>query len=335
MNVIETTNSTANGFQPQNTRHAAEEHVKPTLRLDFASSGVEDSARIAFTPMIDAAHYHAASTSKDRPNDEMLELAMSISEEAARLTNAATPIPTDAPLPSNVVEPLSSWLRTRYDWEGDASLLYQEDVSADRLARTVVRKRQREYLRVPANTPVSEHCADGSPVTNVSLERRANFSSTKYKRRSNRKLDLHVSIPHDSPVKPVVVTASSSPASPSGYPRQVPLSAPITASTYLKGEVDLNIGMAPYESWRGKRGSLFAGLIALGALVGSPTTHPTRLHSMGLHARVPIADVRSPSPMHTALFSPWLDVLHLNGVEPVQSPWVADTIPESRFPHTP
>jgi len=113
-------------------------------------------------------------------------------------------------------------------------------------------------------------------------------------------------------------------------PPPPPLVEPATPSKYLKGEIELDIGMASYQTWNGgKKTSILAGLLSLGALLSPLPRSPFGPLAAGL------MDVRSPPPPKASILSPWLDVVHFHGLEPVQSPWVADHTEVGAFPDFP
>ncbi|CCM03474.1 uncharacterized protein FIBRA_05607 [Fibroporia radiculosa] len=105
-------------------------------------------------------------------------------------------------------------------------------------------------------------------------------------------------------------------------------------SDYLTGEITLDIGMAPYESWtghrnKGRKASVLCSLLGLG-LLGSPGSSSFSLGSPGgmgaLFNTIGLSpsqfDPRAPSMIHTPLFSPWLETVRFPALEAVQSPWV-------------
>ncbi|KAI0929546.1 hypothetical protein AcW1_010034 [Taiwanofungus camphoratus] len=76
-------------------------------------------------------------------SDQTIEVALAITAEIPGLSDAGTPFALDIPLTdtgltSAAVLQLYSWLRTRFDWEGDVSTLLRTDVTAELLARDIV-----------------------------------------------------------------------------------------------------------------------------------------------------------------------------------------------------
>lgn len=82
-----------------------------------------------------------------RPNktsrDHITEVAMAIAEEVAALSRARQPIAIDEALmlasldPGAVVE-LHAWLQALYDWQDEKRLLFDEEITAEGLARDIV-----------------------------------------------------------------------------------------------------------------------------------------------------------------------------------------------------
>jgi len=236
-------------------------------------------------------------------DDDFQQLAMTISEEIARLSNSHAPIPIDLPLvqaglSKSALSSLRSWLQSFYDYNGDIQSLSNHDVSAETLAHTLT----------------SAHRVNGD----------AGKRRRRLRPRNNLSVDIKKGNELDHPA--VVPTQSPSPVVPRER-RQVPAPGRIIVPDELE---DVDIGMASYESWCGKKTGMVAGLLAL-AMLGSPTTHVTRDAYNGLerpnlfiNPQAPLLDVLSPFPQSRSLLSPWLDVVHFEGLEPIQSPWVAD-----------
>ncbi|KAK7689372.1 hypothetical protein QCA50_007164 [Cerrena zonata] len=246
-------------------------------------------------------------------SSDVLEIAMCISEEIARLSNAPSPIPTNMPilfadLDDSAVRCLNSWLITRYNWKDDISTLTSPNVSSETLACDIT--------NVPSTIRVKE------PVP-----------PPQRRRRPRRNLSVTVPKPEIVSLVPTassVISAQKFPA-PAYQTPSVPMSK-------NGDDIVLNLGMASYESWTGKKSGIIVGLMTLGALFGSPISN-----SFGQmrHQRTPFdrsthafLDIRSPPVEHTSILSPWLDVLHFHGHEPVQSPWIADQA-QSDFPLSP
>ncbi|EMD36217.1 hypothetical protein CERSUDRAFT_115161 [Gelatoporia subvermispora B] len=71
------------------------------------------------------------------------EVASAIAEEVARLSNAPGAVPIDVPLMlaglnSITVVQLNFWLQTRYDWDDDMVRLFEDDATAEAIARDIV-----------------------------------------------------------------------------------------------------------------------------------------------------------------------------------------------------
>ncbi|TFY67204.1 hypothetical protein EVJ58_g1774 [Rhodofomes roseus] len=97
---------------------------------------------------------------------------------------------------------------------------------------------------------------------------------------------------------------------------------PVTASRYVNGEATVDIGMAPYESWTGKRSrkhsrasKMIFGVLGLAALASPLSPTPN-------NALSPTYDPRAPCSAHTPIFSPWLQSLRVHSVDPLTSPWL-------------
>ncbi|CAL1710839.1 unnamed protein product [Somion occarium] len=257
---------------------------------------------------------------------DAVEIAMCIAEEVARLSDAPNPVPTDMPLPfadmdAMAVQRLQSWLLTRYDWPEDISLLSDPHVSPEKLASNIVdtlSSISTQTVNVPAGV--------------------MSTTRTKKPRRLHPRRNLSVTVPE--PELAILIPTTSSVTSPERS-TVLPCYSPAHFTTPPSNvdETVLDMGMAPYESWTGKKTGMIVGLMALGAFFGSPTSTSFKA---ARHQRTPLGlgdpslllDIRSPPVEHTSILSPWLDVLHFHGCEPVQSPWVADGA-QSNFPLSP
>ncbi|PCH37088.1 hypothetical protein WOLCODRAFT_28913 [Wolfiporia cocos MD-104 SS10] len=260
----------------------------------------------------------ASGTHSAYDQDALTEIALSICERVAALSNARAPITPDEPLmlaglnPASVVQ-LHAWLQAQYDWDDEKRLLFDEEITAEGLARDIV--------PVTASLP-------GDADTSVSADAREDASP------EGALPAIRIEV-HDEMRRHGRDSA--------------PRSVPESASQYLAAEAVLDdIGMAPYESWTGsgkrsKRGGMIFGLIALG-LLGSPlpSSSPSLPSSLPCQSPRPPSlfpligapahvhnPVFSPSVAHTPLFSPWLAAVRFHGMEPMQSPWVP-TIPQAR-----
>ena len=79
--------------------------------------------------------------------EQISEVAMAIAEQLASLAKASQPVATDAPLNLAAIEPaqvvsLHTWLQDRYDWNDPNRMMFDEDVTAEDLARDIVRARK-------------------------------------------------------------------------------------------------------------------------------------------------------------------------------------------------
>ncbi|TCD69607.1 hypothetical protein EIP91_007030 [Steccherinum ochraceum] len=294
------------------------------------------------------------------PGDDALELAMVIAEQIALLSGAFGPIPTDmpllfSPLDQGSLSDLHSWLQTSYDWPADLTRLLASNVSAEDLAWEVMGHRRQitslsddshpiGHLQSPGH-PASAHALTMEalpeahihpvPKTRSQLTRKTDLSIIVYPKDELSSIEVTTSpevpirarrsrlIPK-APLSIVVHPKADIPPvelvnSPEISPVRVPtLALPTTPSKYLKGEVELDIGMASYSSWNGgRKASILAGLLAVGSLLSPSPRSPFFPRSAGL-------DVRSPPQARRSILSPWLDVVHIHGLEEPQSPWIAD-----------
>ncbi|KAI0360625.1 hypothetical protein OH77DRAFT_703924 [Trametes cingulata] len=266
-----------------------------------------NAAKLAATPLhVKDANAHAArpSLSVRCPTPPLgtaavTELAMTIAEEIAELSRSPQPIGIDVPLVHSGLDPkslskLQTWLKSAHDYEVSMSRLLEEDVTSEVLAADIQaspRTRQRRAL------PKPKQAGSGS----FAMSRRAR-------------------LPPRAP-KSVDVTTE-------------PEEVPITSAAVKQYQITSDIGMAPYESWANKKTGLMYGLLALG-LVGSPMSpsfrglkSPAVQSPLNAGARLrpipPHEDPRAVLPTRTPLFASFLDSVHMPGVEPIQSPWVAD-----------
>lgn len=158
-------------------------------------------------------------------------MAMCISEEIARLSDAASPIATDMPLlftnlDDTAVQRLNSWLVTRYNWKDDVSTLSNPHVSPETLACDI--------SNVPSTIRVRE------PV-HPSQRRRA----TRRPRRN-----LSVTVPKSEIVTSVPTVSSVTSAQKFPTPAYQTPSVPMSKNG---DDVALSLGMASYDSWTGKK----------------------------------------------------------------------------------
>jgi len=273
--------------------------------LSEVASGSVFAAQQDRSPQLETLH-----------DDTVQQVAMMISEEIARLSRAHAPVPLDLPLAQaglsqSALASLHSWLQTFYDFKGDIQLLLANDLSAETLAQLI---------------------ANGT----------AGSDGGKRKRRLRPKHTLSVDIKKGNELGHPEVIPTQSPS-----PVQItrPSKSASNAGRVIVPEEieELDIGMASYESWCGKKTGMVAGLLAL-AMLGSPTSHlvggDIARPNLSINPHAPLLDVLSPLPGSRSLLSPWLDVVHFEGLEPIQSPWVADSssffdlnVPQSVSPY--
>ena len=72
---------------------------------------------------------------------------MAVAEQLASLAKASQPVATDAPLNLAAIEPaqvvaLHTWLQDRFDWDDPNRMMFDEDVTAEDLARDIVQARK-------------------------------------------------------------------------------------------------------------------------------------------------------------------------------------------------
>ncbi|OCH85043.1 hypothetical protein OBBRIDRAFT_740556 [Obba rivulosa] len=238
---------------------------------------------------------------------EVAEIARAVAAQVKRLSRSDEPVPTDVPLMlaglnSITVVQLHFWLQSTYDYEEDMSRLFEEDVSAEVVARDIV-----------GDAPSSES------EDSDSVEARSESGDSPAPTRRTRLM----------PKAPLSVKVYPT-------PEEVPLpEAPMPSSTakYLTAEAVLDSSMPAAESLSGKKAGLVYGLLALG-LLGSPHS-PTFHLAQAQQALSP----RAPASAHTPVFSPWLDTVRYPAMEAIQSPWVADaphrSIDSVLFPQSP
>ncbi|KAI0635223.1 hypothetical protein C8Q77DRAFT_690418 [Trametes polyzona] len=246
------------------------------------------------------------------------ELAMTIAEEIARLSRSPQPIGVDVPLVHSGLDPksltkLQSWIKSAHDYEVSMSRLLENDMTAEALAADIEaspRTRQRRAL------PKPKQAGSGS------------FAQSRRAR-----------LPPRAPICVDVTTEAEE--------------VPIPTAAVKQYQIAADIGMAPYDSWANKKTGLMYGLLALG-LVTSPMSpsfrnmkSPAAQSPLGAGTRLrPIPaqeDPRAVMPTRTPLFASFLDSVHMPGVEPIQSPWVADRqfasldgmFADMSFPRTP
>ncbi|KAH9852579.1 hypothetical protein C2E23DRAFT_885708 [Lenzites betulinus] len=227
------------------------------------------------------------------------ELAMTIAEEIARLCRSPQPLGIDVPLLHSGLDPkslskLQSWLKSAHDYDVSLGQLLKNDTTALMLAAEIeASPRTRQRSRALPKPP--KQAGSGS----FSMNRRA----------------------RKAPRVPICVDVTTEAEE-----------VPVPSAAIKQYQIANDIGMAPYDSWANKKTGLMYGLLALG-LVGSPMSPSFRgIKSPG----VPLAaaprlrpipaheDPRAVMPTRTPLFASFLDSVHMPGVEPIQSPWVAD-----------
>lgn len=207
---------------------------------------------------------------------------MSIAERVAILSKSYRPVPIDMPLDiphldEDAINHLYTWLRTSYDWEGTMDRLFEQDVTPETLAYEIVDAWDCvAYPGLQGYTWAVEDSNEVNPIQEVDLgdgiwdERDGVMRSPE---------DPQQQIPTIC-VSPVVEDTPSSLGEPVRNKRtrrthkdlpnlhlspnetrkdflRVPSSPtllfsppPAYASTTTD---DLNIGMAPYEVWSGKK----------------------------------------------------------------------------------
>ncbi|KAL1943963.1 hypothetical protein VTO73DRAFT_3781 [Trametes versicolor] len=247
------------------------------------------------------------------------ELAMTIAEEIASLTRSPQPIGVDVPLMHSGLDPkslskLQSWLKSAHDYDVSVSRLLESDMTAEVLAADIEaspRTRRRRALPKPP--------------------RQAGSGSFAMSRRARR-----------APNAPMCVDVTTEPEE-----------VPVMSAAVKQYQITADIGMAPYDSWANKKTGLMYGLLALG-LVGSPMSpsyhgikSPAIKSPLAMGTRLrpipPQEDPRAVMPTRTPLFASFMDSVHMPGVEPIQSPWVADKqfasldgmFADMSFPRTP
>ncbi|KAH9950828.1 hypothetical protein B0H21DRAFT_686182 [Amylocystis lapponica] len=247
-----------------------------------------------------------------------MEVAQDIAEEVMRLSRSSEPVSTDVPLMlvglnSITVVQLHFWLQATYDYEEDMVRLFEEDITAESIARDIIVAEQ--------DVPTVVVDAPEQPVDVVRLAPAPKRSRLTPK----------------APLSVKVVDAHVVDRQPADVP--IPVTAiPYTASKEVAPSSPFDIGMAPFESWTGKKGgiesTLMYSLLALGIL-GSPMTP-----SFGTGSTFDVRGMstptlaRAPASARTPVLSPWLDSVRLSVMESVQSPW-ASGCAHSSFPQSP
>ncbi|TFK84972.1 hypothetical protein K466DRAFT_577093 [Polyporus arcularius HHB13444] len=249
------------------------------------------------------------------------ELAMTIAEEIASLSRSPSPIGIDVSLKHSGLDPktLSSfhaWLKSAHDYDASFSRLLEDDTTAEVLATDILASPRTRQNRALPKIPAKQ-VGSGS----FALSRRA--------RRAPR-----------APIALDVTAEPEEVAMPSAAIRQYAA----------------DIGMAPYDSWAGKKTGLMYGLLALG-LVGSPLSPSAAARAaikspavqssfnpgMRLRPIAPLDDPRAVMPTRTPVFASFMDSVRMPGYDLVQSPWVPDRhfasldgmFAELSFPQTP
>ncbi|KAH8103414.1 hypothetical protein BXZ70DRAFT_1005835 [Cristinia sonorae] len=290
---------------------------------------------------------------QDTDADTALELAMEITEEIAVLSNAPGPIPTDMPLlftrlNQNSLEDLQSWLRTSYDWTEDISNLLAPDLTAEVLAGKLLNVGPPAYTSKEARSDDAETHTHGSSLTVETAARgrrrlapRSDISIVVY---PNDELPSYEVATTPSPASvhfrtsPVYIPASKTNrksrliTAPKTKPPSRPLPPlPIAQNLCISGSVEeLDIGMASYETWNGGRKPTVR--ISIGNLLSPSPRSPVGPLTATLQSML------SPLPPKRSILSPWLEAVRIDGLEPMQSPWVADhpdAGPTALFPQSP
>ncbi|KAH9923898.1 uncharacterized protein B0H18DRAFT_1013964 [Fomitopsis serialis] len=250
---------------------------------------------------------------------QITEIAMAIAEQLATMTNASQPVVTDEPLMLASLEParvvsLHTWLRDRYEWDDPNRMMFDEDVTAQDLARDIVTARE--------ETGAAEEEDDFEESFKTAAEFMASPSIWVSDTRGTIRT-VHAATPRINTTMETFPSIALRLSPERGY--ETPLRSapvPVTASKYLSGQATVDIGMAPYESWTGKRSrkhsrasKMIFGVLGLAALASplSPTMN---------NALSPTHDPRAPCSAHTPIFSPWLQSLRVHSVDPLTSPWL-------------
>ncbi|KZT02788.1 uncharacterized protein LAESUDRAFT_716574 [Laetiporus sulphureus 93-53] len=256
--------------------------------------------------------------------DRVAEVAMTISDHFASSSNSGRPIPIDAPLmlgrlsPTDVVN-LQSWLQARFDWNDDRRLLFDEEISAERIASDIVKGGEGDPGGI-FNDPTAWLAGPASNGPTL-----AETASAELEQLVAESSQIKPSIAMHDEMDSSIIAARHTPPPACDAHEAVP-----------------DIGMATYESWTGKRFSkrrLMYSLLALGHL-GSQSSPSSLLPPM---PEVETAvSPRAPSFVHTPIFSPWLETVRFPALEPIQSPWVPnhsshshDSYGSAMFPQSP
>ncbi|KAI0826562.1 hypothetical protein BC628DRAFT_240204 [Trametes gibbosa] len=261
-----------------------------------ATPSILKDAQVNAHPARPSLHLRCPSTPSG--SAAVTELAMTIAEEIARLSRSPRPLGVDVPFLHSGLDPkslskLQAWLKSAHDYDVSVSRLLENDTTALVIAADIEaspRTRQRRALPKP-----QKQAGSGS----FSMNRRA----------------------RKPPRVPICVDVTTEAEE-----------VPVPTAAVRQYQIANDIGMAPYDSWANKKTGLMYGLLALG-LVGSPMSPSFRgLKSpaapLGAVTRLrpipPHEDPRAVMPTRTPLFASFLDSVHMPGIEPIQSPWVAD-----------
>ncbi|KAH9838038.1 uncharacterized protein C8Q71DRAFT_723268 [Rhodofomes roseus] len=256
--------------------------------------------------------------------EQITEVAMAIAEQLGAMAQASQPVATDAPLMLASLEPtqvlaLHTWLQDRYDWDDPNRMMFDEDVTAEDLARDIVRARGGEGAAVGGAVEEEDDFEESFKTAAEFMASPAIWvSDTKGTIRTVRVGTPRISTTLET--FPSIALRLSSERGVETPLRSAPV--PVTASRYVNGEATVDIGMAPYESWTGKRSrkhsrasKMIFGVLGLAALASPLSPTPN-------NALSPTYDPRAPCSAHTPIFSPWLQSLRVHSVDPLTSPWL-------------
>ncbi|TFY67465.1 hypothetical protein EVJ58_g1609 [Rhodofomes roseus] len=118
--------------------------------------------------------------------EQITEVAMAIAEQLGAMAQASQPVATDAPLMLASLEPtqvlaLHTWLQDRYDWDDPNRMMFDEDVTAEDLARDIDDfeesfKTAAEFMASPAiwmydtKGTIRTFCASTPRISTTALE---------------------------------------------------------------------------------------------------------------------------------------------------------------------
>ncbi|GJE92379.1 hypothetical protein PsYK624_085330 [Phanerochaete sordida] len=214
-----------------------------------------------------------------------LEIAMEVAEEAARICDSPGPLPTDVPLVFaginvRTVDVFRSWLLVRYNYRGHTRTLMHEAVTPEVLALDILEHAPEpdisllgsgiipialaSPLRAPSpRYPVGALLA--SPAPDARRARTPPFPVANGPARHQR----------TRAKKDLTLTLASSPLSATFAPRSPALaSAPVRApprphSAQRRATDPMDMA---HDARSGKKAGFVVGLLAVGALLGSPST---------------------------------------------------------------